>query len=76
MNSKDITKIFKGKVVKEIVLNATWDSGRKQYYHNPRIVFTDGTVLGFYVQETDAVDYGIGLSSRALPPESWEEEVE
>lgn len=72
MNSKEVTKIFKGKIVKEIVLNAAWDSGRKAYYYNPRIVFTDGTVLKFYVQETDVGDYGIGLSSRALLKEKWE----
>lgn len=59
MNSKTITKAFKGKVVKEIVLNAAWDNRRKEYYYNPQIIFTDGTLLGFSVQETDMGEYGI-----------------
>lgn len=66
MNSKTITKAFRGKVVKEIALNATWDSVRKGYYYNPKIIFTDGTLLGFFVQETEVGEYGVKPVSRIL----------
>lgn len=66
MNSKTITKAFKGKVVKEIVLNAAWDSSRKEYYYKPKIIFTDGTILGFFVQETEMGEYGVEPVSNIL----------
>lgn len=66
MNSKTITKAFKGKVVKELVLNAAWDNVRKQYYYNPQIIFTDGTLMGFFVQETEVGEYGVKPVSHVL----------
>lgn len=69
MNSKTVTKAFKGKIVKEIALNAAWDNRRKEYYYGPQIIFTDGTVLGFCVQETDMGEYGIKPCSYILEDE-------
>ncbi len=69
MNSKTVTKAFKGKIVKEIVLNAAWDNVRKEYYYNPKIIFTDGTLIGFVVQETDMGEYGIPPCSHVLEEE-------
>jgi hypothetical protein len=66
MNSKTITKAFKGKVIQEIALNAAWDSVRKAYYYNPKIIFTDGTLLGFFVQETEVGEYGVEPVSHVL----------
>lgn len=66
MNSKTITKAFKGKVIKEIALNAAWDNVRKSYYYNPQIIFTDGTLMGFFVQETEVGEYGVKPVSHVL----------
>jgi hypothetical protein len=66
MNSKTITKIFRKKVIQQIRLNAAWDSASKKYYYNPQIIFTDGTLLGFSVQETEVGEYGIKPVSYAL----------
>lgn len=49
---------LKGKRIKKACLNP-WPDGRGGKAYSPHIVFEDGTILRFVVQETETGEYGV-----------------